>query len=230
MDFKCTRKKNLKRKNKKMPSSTKATFIITLGLVLICTSATAFLFPSSSPSKTASLFRNKCTLQATAAAGSEVPTGVKVDVIFGDDTEECDFGELLKSHKKCVLFAVPGAFTPTCSVKHLPGFISKIDELKRAGVEDVYCMAVNDKFVMKAWAKDVDNCEKSGIKLVADGNCEFTKKLDLVKDCTGGRMQLRTQRFAAIIENGKFTTLNVDENGLDSSSAEVILDSLKVAA
>lgn len=213
-----------------MPSSTKATFILALGLALICTSATAFLISSSSPGKAASVFRNKFTLQAAAGAGSTVPTGVKVDVISGDDTEECDFGELLKSHKKCVLFAVPGAFTPTCSVKHLPGFISKIDEFKRAGVEDVYCMAVNDKFVMKAWAKDVDNCEKSGIKLVADGNCEFTKKLELVKDCTGGRMQLRTQRFAAIIENGKFTTLNVDENGLDSSSAEVILNSLKVDA
>lgn len=207
----------------------KSSSILALGFVLMCTTATAFLLPSSAD-KRAFLFRNNFSLQAAASVGSEVPTGVKVDVISGEESTECDLGEVLKSHKKCVLFAVPGAFTPTCSVKHLPGFIAKMDELKRAGIEDVYCMAVNDKFVMKAWAKDVDNCEKSGIKLVADGNCEYTKKLDLIKDCTGGRMQLRTQRFAAVIENGKFTTLNIDESGLDSSSAETILDSLKVSA
>lgn len=207
----------------------KSPVILALGLVLMCTTVSAFFLPSST-NKIGSVFRNKFALQAAANVGGEVPTGIKVDVVSGEDSEECDFGEVLKSHKKCVLFAVPGAFTPTCSIKHLPGFIAKMDELKRAGVEDVYCMAVNDKFVMKAWAKSVDDCEKSGIKLVADGNCDYTKKLDLVKDCTGGRMQLRTQRFAAIIENGKFTTVNVDENGLDSSSAEAILDSLKVSA
>ena len=105
-----------------------------------------------------------------------------------------------------------------------------MDEFKRAGVDEVYCMSVNDRFVMKAWGESTENCLDSGIKLVADGNCEYTKALDLVKDASGGRMQLRTQRFAAVIENGKFTTLNVDEAGLDSSAAEVILDALKVSA
>lgn len=219
---------------------TSSNFLIALGLAIMATTATAFLLPvgpkaSCSTSSTliknvSSFMRSPMKLQATAKVGSEVPSGVMVDVITKEESNEMDFGEILKSHKKCVLFAVPGAFTPTCSLKHLPGFIAKMDEFKRAGVDEVYCMSVNDRFVMKAWGESTENCLDSGIKLVADGNCEYTKALDLVKDASGGRMQLRTQRFAAVIENGKFTTLNVDEAGLDSSAAEVILDALKVSA
>ena len=142
-----------------------------------------------------------------------------------DMNEKVDIGNLLSSHKKCVLFAVPGAFTPTCSAQHLPGFIAKATELKSKGVEAIYCLSVNDRFVMRAWAEATDGCVDA-IKMVADGNADFTKALDLVKDATGSTMGIRSKRYAAIIENGKITALQADEKGLVNSSAEKILELL----
>lgn len=137
-----------------------------------------------------------------------------------------DLGEVLKSHKKCVLFAVPGAFTPTCSEKHLPGFIAQAAAMKEKGVDAIYCLSVNDKFVMKCWGQATAGFAESGIKLVADGNADYTKAIDLVKDATGGRMGLRCTRFAAVLEEGVFKVLNVDAEGFDTSSAETILAAL----
>jgi len=125
-----------------------------------------------------------------------------------------------------VLFAVPGAFTPTCSEKHLPGFIAKASEFKEKGVDAIYCLSVNDKFVMKSWGLATPEFAKSGIKLVADGNGDYTKAIDLVKDASGGRMGLRCTRFAAIIEDGVYKTVEVDEAGFEKSSAESILSLL----
>jgi peroxiredoxin len=154
-----------------------------------------------------------------------------VDIITptsGDYTVDSgvDFAEALKSHKKAVLFAVPGAFTPTCSEKHLPGFIALAGDMKAKGVDAVYCLSVNDKFVMKSWGQGTTGFAESGIKLVADGNGDYTKAIDLVKDATGGRMGLRCTRFAAILEDGVFKAVEVDEAGLEKSSAEAILGML----
>jgi peroxiredoxin len=140
--------------------------------------------------------------------------------------EAHDLGTALKSSKKAVLFAVPGAFTPTCSAQHLPGFIAQAAALKARGVEDIFCLSVNDRFVMRSWAEATPNCVASGIKMVADGNGEFTAALGLTRDVTASRMGLRSKRYAAVIENGKVTLLNVDEKGLVNSSAEVILANL----
>ena len=153
-----------------------------------------------------------------------VPKGVMVDLINADcSISEVDLGATLASHKRCVIFAVPGAFTPTCSEKHLPGFIENSEKLKAAGVEKVYCLSVNDKFVMKSWAKHTDGCLASDIAMIADGNGDYTAALNMKLDVSGHRLGMRCKRFAAVVEDGKFTTFNVDDKGLQDSSAEAIL-------
>ncbi|MBK7951469.1 MAG: peroxiredoxin [Deltaproteobacteria bacterium] len=133
--------------------------------------------------------------------------------------------EQLFAGKKVVLFAVPGAFTPTCSAKHLPGFIEKADELRKKGVDDIVCMSVNDAFVMKAWGEDRGAGDK--VRLVADGNGDLTKALGLEFDGSGIGFGLRSQRFAAIVENGVVKKLAVDAGGkFEVSSAEAILKAL----
>ena len=137
------------------------------------------------------------------------------------------FGDILNSHKKAVIFAVPGAFTPTCSEKHLPGFIERAHNFREAGVEEIYCLSVNDLFVMRAWGKSYPTFAESGIKLVADGNGDFTKALGMELDLTAHRLGLRCKRFAAIIENGVFTYVEVDAGELEKSSAEAVLAVLR---
>ena len=126
--------------------------------------------------------------------------------------------------KKVVLFAVPGAFTPTCSNAHLPGYVVKADELKAKGVENIVCLSVNDAFVMDAWGKD-KNAEQ--LLMVADGNGDFTKALGLEMDGSGFGLGTRSQRYAMIVDDGRVTKLAVEEPGkLEVSAAEAILDSL----
>ena len=123
--------------------------------------------------------------------------------------------------KKVVLFAVPGAFTPGCSMTHLPGYVVNADKIKASGVDTIVCMAVNDAFVMGAWGK-AQNAEV--ILMLADGNGELTKALDLELDGSGFGLGTRSQRFAMIVENGKVTHLNVEPGpGVDVSSAETIM-------
>ncbi len=125
--------------------------------------------------------------------------------------------------KKVVLFAVPGAFTPTCSEAHLPGFIVKADEIKARGVADIICLSVNDAFVMKSWG-EAQNAEE--ITMLADGGAAFTKAIGLDMDTAdfGG---VRSQRYAMIVDDGVVTTLNVEEAGaFEASSAEAILEAL----
>ena len=123
--------------------------------------------------------------------------------------------------KKVVLFAVPGAFTPGCSMTHLPGYVVNADKIKASGVDTIVCMAVNDAFVMGAWGK-AQNAEE--ILMLADGNGEFTKALGLELDGSGFGLGTRSQRFAMIVENGKVTHLNVEPGpGVDVSSAETIM-------
>lgn len=125
--------------------------------------------------------------------------------------------------KKVVLFAVPGAFTPTCSASHLPGFVVNADKLAQKGVDIIACVSVNDAFVMKAWG-DAQNAET--IMMLGDGDASFTKALGLEMD-TGSFGGVRSQRYAMIIEDGIVTTLNVEQpKQFEVSKAEVILDAL----
>ncbi|EJE8691597.1 peroxiredoxin [Vibrio vulnificus] len=125
--------------------------------------------------------------------------------------------------KKVVLFAVPGAFTPTCSEAHLPGYIVLADQLKAKRVDLIACVSVNDAFVMKAWG-DAQNAEE--ILMLADGDASFTKALGLEMD-TAGFGGLRSQRYAMIIDNGVVTTLNVEApKSFEVSNAETILAAL----
>ena len=127
--------------------------------------------------------------------------------------------------KKVVLFAVPGAFTPTCSVQHLPGYVDNAQSLKDKGVDTVACVSVNDPFVMGAWGKDREVGED--LMMLSDGNAEFTAAIGLEMDGSGFGLGTRSQRYAMIIDDGVVSTLNVESGpGLDVSSAETILSEL----
>jgi peroxiredoxin len=126
--------------------------------------------------------------------------------------------------KKVVLFAVPGAYTPTCSVAHLPGFVANADKIKAAGVDSVVCVSVNDAFVMDAWGKGQNADE---IMMVADGDGSFAKAMDVELDGSGFGLGTRSSRYSLIAEDGKITTLNLEEGGgFEVSSAEAILEAL----
>ena len=141
--------------------------------------------------------------------GAEGPAGLSTADLFGG--------------KKVVLFAVPGAFTPTCSAAHLPGFVVHVDDIKAKGVDTVACMSVNDVFVMHAWGQSA-NAEH--IQMLADGNGTFTEALGLVLDGSGFGMGSRSKRFAMVVDDGVVTLLNLDESALEGSSAEAILAAL----
>ena len=127
--------------------------------------------------------------------------------------------------RKVVLFSVPGAFTPTCSAQHLPGFVQNADAIKAKGIDEIICIAVNDAFVMDAWGKS-QNIGAS-VTLLSDGNGEFTQALGLGLDGTGFGLGQRGQRFAMVVENGTVTHLAVEEPGaFEVSSAERILAAL----
>lgn len=127
--------------------------------------------------------------------------------------------------KKVVLFSVPGAFTPTCSAKHLPGFVQNADALKAKGVDTIACMAVNDAFVMGAWGKDQKVADK--IMMLADGNGDFTGALGLELDARGYGMGHRGQRFALIVDNGVVSHVNIEAPGeFKVSAAEHVLSQL----
>lgn len=126
-----------------------------------------------------------------------------------------------------VLFATPGAFTPTCSAQHLPSFLEKYDELKAAGVDQVACMAVNDVFVLNAWAK-ATGADAGKIIMVADGNGDFARAMGLEMDIRAFGMGTRSQRFAMVIRDGKVEALMVEAPGeFKVSSAESVLQALK---
>ena len=146
-------------------------------------------------------------MQATAEGPKEIST----EELFGGKT--------------VVLFGVPGAFTPTCSAKHLPGFVQHYDALKAKGADVVACMAVNDAFVMGAWGKDQGVGDK--VMMLADGSADFTKKLGLELDLVARGLGVRSQRFALVAKNGKVTHVAVEAPGaFEVSKAETVLASL----
>jgi peroxiredoxin len=159
----------------------------------------------------------------TIQVGDRIPSATlryKTDEGIQEITTDEIFGG-----KKVVLFSLPGAFTPTCSAKHLPGFVEKAGEIKGKGVDSIICMSVNDAFVMDAWGKDQKVGDK--VQLLADGNGDFAKALGLELDATGVGLGIRAQRFAMVVEDGTVTTLNVEEPGaFEVSSAESMLAAL----
>ena len=127
--------------------------------------------------------------------------------------------------KKVVVFALPGAFTPTCSAKHVPGFVQNFDALKAKGIDEIACVSVNDAFVMGAWGKDQKSDGK--VRMLADGNGDFTRAVGLEMDGSRFGMGKRSQRYAMVVDNGVVKELNVEEPGAFSvSSAEHILKQL----
>ena len=133
--------------------------------------------------------------------------------------------ELFAAGKKVVLFAVPGAFTPTCSAKHVPSFVTNFDAIKAKGVDTIACVSVNDAFVMDAWGKDQKSDGK--VIMLADGNGEFAEKMGLVMDGSKFGLGKRSQRYAMVVEDGVIKTLNVEAPGaFDVSSGDAILKAL----
>ena len=157
-------------------------------------------------------------------AGDKVPEG-KLKVMGADGPTNVDTGELL-GKGKVVLFSVPGAFTPTCSAKHLPGFVEKAADLRARGVQKIVCLAVNDVFVMSAWGKSANVGD--AIVMAADGNGDFSRALGLELDARGFGMGMRGQRFALVIQDGVVKQVHVEAPGeFKVSSAEHVLSSLK---
>lgn len=159
----------------------------------------------------------------TIKKGDRLPSGE-----FGMMTEEGP-GKIstdkLFSGKKVVLVSVPGAFTPTCSLNHLPGFVEHADAIREKGVDTIACMAVNDVFVMNAWGKDRKVGDK--VQMLADGNGDYTRALGLEMDGSGFGLGMRGQRFAMIVDDGVVTHLAVEEPGkFEVSKAEAILQEL----
>ncbi|HTY18475.1 MAG TPA: peroxiredoxin [Myxococcota bacterium] len=155
--------------------------------------------------------------------GDKVPSAT-LKVPSADGIKDVTTDELFRG-KKVVLFAVPGAFTPTCSAKHLPGFVQNADAIRTKGVDTIVCLAVNDAFVMGAWGKD----QKVGDKVVmaADGNGEFTRALGLELDGSRFGMGSRAQRFAMVVQDGVVKALHVEAPGkFEVSSAEAVLKGL----
>lgn len=156
--------------------------------------------------------------------GERVP-GVRVKLARETGGGEEISSDALFAGKKVVLFGLPGAFTPTCSAKHLPGFIQHADALSAKGVQLVACLSVNDAFVMGAWGEAQRAFPK--IAMIADGNGELTRALGLEQDLSGSVMGARSRRYAAVIEDGVVTHLDVEEPGkFEVSSAEVVLKRL----
>ena len=153
----------------------------------------------------------------TIKAGDKIPN-INLSTMGPDKPEAVKSAELMAG-KKVVLFSVPGAFTPTCSARHLPGFIQNADEFKSKGVDLIICTAVNDAFVMGAWGKSQGADGK--VMMLADGNGDFVKALGLDLDATGFGMGHRGQRFSMVINDGVVEVLNLEEGGaFHVSSAE----------
>lgn len=166
----------------------------------------------------------------TIKIGDTLPEGQLAEFIE-TETEGCSLGpntfnvsDLVKG-KKIALFAVPGAFTPTCSAKHLPGYVQHAAEFKAKGVDEIWAISVNDAFVMGAWGRDQ---KATGVvRLLADGNASFVKALGLDADFSKAGMGIRSQRFSAFIDNGVVKQLNVEApKTFEVSTAEVLLSQI----
>jgi len=156
----------------------------------------------------------------TIQAGDKVPS-VKLKTMTKDGIKDLTTDDIFKG-KKVAIFGLPGAFTPTCSAKHLPGFVTHFDALKAKGVDTVACVSVNDAFVMDAWGKAQNVGDK--VMMLADGNADFTKALGIEMDGTGYGMGLRMKRFSMYVVDGTVKTFNLEKPGaFEVSNAETML-------
>jgi peroxiredoxin len=162
--------------------------------------------------------------------GDPIPEGTLTEMI-DTEREGCTIGpnafnvKDLTKGKKVVVFGLPGAFTPTCSAKHVPSYVQNIDKLKAKGVDEVWCVSVNDAFVMGAWGKDQKSDGK--VRMMADGSAQFTKALGLEMDLTGRGMGVRSQRYSMLIDDGVVKALNVEAPGkFEVSDADTMLKKL----
>jgi peroxiredoxin len=159
----------------------------------------------------------------TIAVGDKIPD-VEVRTMGAEGPTTVRTGEVLGTGK-VVLFAVPGAFTPGCSKIHLPGFVARADEVRAKGIDTIACIAVNDAWVMDAWGKAQGTDDK--ILMLADGNGEFTRAMGLEFDGGGIGLGNRSRRYAAVVDNGVITSLDVEEKpGVDVSSCDNVLTKL----
>jgi glutaredoxin/glutathione-dependent peroxiredoxin len=159
----------------------------------------------------------------TIKAGERMPSGT-LKTMTKDGPRDLSTDELFKG-KKVVLFSVPGAFTPTCDAKHLPGFVQLAEQLRAKGVDTLACMAVNDVFVMNAWGKSANVGEK--ILMLADGNGDYAKALGLELDARGFGMGTRGQRFSILVQDGVAKQVNIEAPGqFKVSAAEHVLGQL----
>ncbi len=159
----------------------------------------------------------------TIQIGDTLPEG-SFNIMLDDKPSEIDTGDLF-GNKNILLFAVPGAFTPGCSLNHLPGFVSNRSELYSKGIDQIICIAVNDIFVMSAWAKSQNISDE--IMMISDGNCDYTKKIGLEIDSTAFGMGIRSRRYALVANDYKITQLFIDEPGkIEVSTAESVLSNL----
>jgi len=166
----------------------------------------------------------------TIKVGDKLPAGT-LQEYHDVEKDGCSIGpnpvkiEDMTRGKKVVIFGLPGAFTPTCSAKHVPGYVANYDKLKAKGVDTIACISVNDAFVMGAWAKDQKTGDK--IHMLGDGSADFTKALGLELDLTGRGMGVRCQRFSMLVDNGVVKTLNLEAPGkFEVSDADTMLKQL----
>ncbi|HJW56344.1 MAG TPA: peroxiredoxin [Burkholderiaceae bacterium] len=166
----------------------------------------------------------------TIKIGDRLPEGVLSEFIE-TATEGCSLGpntfnvsDLVKG-KKIVIFGLPGAYTPTCSAQHVPGYVNHADALKAKGIDEIWCVSVNDAFVMGAWGRDQ---KATGIvRMMADGSATFAKALGLEFDLTTKGMGIRSQRYSMLVEDGVVKQLNVEQpGGFEVSNAETLLAQL----
>ncbi|MBT8631988.1 peroxiredoxin [Polynucleobacter paneuropaeus] len=164
------------------------------------------------------------------AVGQKLPNATLYEFI-DEATEGCAMGpntfevEKLTAGKKIVIFALPGAFTPTCSAQHVPGYLAQYDALKAKGVDEIWCISVNDPFVMGAWGRDLKVGKK--IRMFGDGSAEFTKKLGMEFDLIARGLGVRSQRYAMIVQDGVVKTLDLEAPGkFEVSDATSVLKQL----
>ena len=159
--------------------------------------------------------------------GDKLPEG-ELQEFVETETEGCSIGpntfkvqDIVKG-KKIVIFGLPGAFTPTCSAKHVPSYLQKYDALKTRGVNEVWCLSVNDPFVMGAWGRDQKSGDK--VRMMADGSAAYTKKLGLELDLTARGMGVRCQRFSMLVDDGVVKAVNIEAPGkFEVSDADTML-------
>ena len=166
----------------------------------------------------------------TIKVGDRLPAGTLQEFIEVE-TEGCSLGpntfkvEDITKGKKIAIFGLPGAFTPTCSAKHVPGYTANYDKLRAKGVDEIWCISVNDPFVMGAWGKDQKAQGK--VRMMADGSADYTKKLGLELDLIARGMGLRMTRFSMLVDDGEVKALNIEAPGkFEISDADTMLKAL----